>query len=108
MAFGLFTFLEIGATKNLKLYKIVLSFFFFLGFVGFGIWVIKFEPMDSTLGGKAHQSYGPVMLDLKVVGKRIMEWGLTDWNWNWHWHTSTVALPPTGLVERLVGVGGRD
>ncbi|XP_031097262.1 squamosa promoter-binding-like protein 1 isoform X1 [Ipomoea triloba] len=38
--------------------------------------------MESRIGGKGHHLYGPVIPDLKAVGKRSMEWDLNDWKWD--------------------------
>lgn len=38
--------------------------------------------MESRVGGKGHNLYGPVFPDLKAVGKRSMEWDLNDWKWD--------------------------
>lgn len=38
--------------------------------------------MEAQIGGKAHHFYGPVVSDLKAVGKRTMEWDLNDWKWD--------------------------
>lgn len=38
--------------------------------------------MEAKFGGKAHHLYGPVVSDLKAVGKRSLEWDLNDWRWD--------------------------
>lgn len=38
--------------------------------------------MEARLGGKDHHFYGPVVSDLKALGKRSLEWDLNDWKWD--------------------------
>nr|AVV48329.1 squamosa promoter binding-like protein [Litchi chinensis] len=38
--------------------------------------------METKYGGKAHNLYGPVVSDLKAVGKKSLEWDLNDWKWD--------------------------
>ncbi|KAJ9546331.1 hypothetical protein OSB04_018874 [Centaurea solstitialis] len=38
--------------------------------------------MEAKFGGNPHHYYGPVVSDLKAVGKRSMEWDLNDWKWD--------------------------
>lgn len=38
--------------------------------------------MEAKLGGKALHFCGPVVSDMKAVGKRSIEWDLNDWNWD--------------------------
>ncbi|XP_027164714.1 squamosa promoter-binding-like protein 1 [Coffea eugenioides] len=38
--------------------------------------------MEAEIGGKAYHYYGPVVSDLKAVGKRSVEWDLNDWKWD--------------------------
>lgn len=39
--------------------------------------------MEARFGEKPHHHYyGPVVSDLKSVGKRTMEWDLNDWKWD--------------------------
>ncbi|KAL0368149.1 UNVERIFIED_CONTAM: Squamosa promoter-binding-like protein 1 [Sesamum calycinum] len=38
--------------------------------------------MQTEFGGKSHNFYGPVVSDMKVVGKKSMEWDLNDWRWD--------------------------
>ncbi|KAL0308062.1 UNVERIFIED_CONTAM: Squamosa promoter-binding-like protein 1 [Sesamum angustifolium] len=38
--------------------------------------------METKFGGKLHHFYGPVVSDLKDVGKKSMEWDLNDWRWD--------------------------
>ncbi|KAL9364918.1 hypothetical protein Peur_042791 [Populus x canadensis] len=38
--------------------------------------------MEATIGGKSRHFYGPVVSDLKTVGKRSLEWDLNDWKWD--------------------------
>ncbi|KAL0457554.1 UNVERIFIED_CONTAM: Squamosa promoter-binding-like protein 1 [Sesamum latifolium] len=38
--------------------------------------------METKFGGKLHHVYGPVVSDLKDVGKKSMEWDLNDWIWD--------------------------
>ncbi|KAM7487994.1 hypothetical protein LguiB_025478 [Lonicera macranthoides] len=38
--------------------------------------------MEATFGRKAHQFYGPVVSDMKAVGKRSIEWDLNGWTWD--------------------------
>lgn len=37
--------------------------------------------MEFRFGGKINV-YGLVVIDMKVVGKRILEWDLNDWKWD--------------------------
>ncbi|XP_058210820.1 squamosa promoter-binding-like protein 1 isoform X1 [Rhododendron vialii] len=63
--------------------------------------------MEATLGGKAHQFYGPVMPDLKAVGKRTMEWDLNDWNWDGDMFTAAPlnSVPSDCRSRQLFPVG---
>lgn len=38
--------------------------------------------MEAQFGGKANQFFGPVVPDLKGVGKKSLEWDLNDWKWD--------------------------
>ncbi|KAL8481186.1 hypothetical protein ACS0TY_027101 [Phlomoides rotata] len=38
--------------------------------------------METKFGRKLHNFYGPVVSDLKEVGKASMEWDLNDWKWD--------------------------
>ncbi|KAJ6350692.1 hypothetical protein OIU78_006768 [Salix suchowensis] len=38
--------------------------------------------MEATIGGKSRHFYGPVVSDLKEVGKKNLEWDLNDWKWD--------------------------
>ncbi|KAL5852891.1 hypothetical protein ACOSQ3_008009 [Xanthoceras sorbifolium] len=38
--------------------------------------------METKYGGKAHKFYGPVVSDLKTIGKKSLEWDLNDWKWD--------------------------
>ncbi|CAK7326240.1 unnamed protein product [Dovyalis caffra] len=38
--------------------------------------------MEAKIGGKSRHFYGPVVSDLKAVGKRSLEWDLNDWKWD--------------------------
>ncbi|KAK3189925.1 hypothetical protein Dsin_029486 [Dipteronia sinensis] len=38
--------------------------------------------METKYGGKAGKFYGPVVSDLKAVGKKSLEWDLNDWKWD--------------------------
>ncbi|KAL0388942.1 UNVERIFIED_CONTAM: Squamosa promoter-binding-like protein 1 [Sesamum radiatum] len=38
--------------------------------------------METKFGGKLNHFYGPVVSDLKDVGKKSMEWDLNDWRWD--------------------------
>ncbi|CAL5346771.1 unnamed protein product [Camellia sinensis] len=38
--------------------------------------------MEAQFGGKAYHLYGPVIPNLKAVGKKSMEWDLNDWKWD--------------------------
>lgn len=38
--------------------------------------------MEARLGGEGHHLYGPVVSDLKALGKRSLEWDLNDWKWD--------------------------
>lgn len=43
---------------------------------------IKLPQMQTKFGGKLHPSYGPLVSDLKDVGKRSLERDLNDWRWH--------------------------
>lgn len=45
--------------------------------------------MEARFGEKPHHYYGPVVSDLKAVGKRTMEWDLNDWRWDADLFTAT-------------------
>ncbi|KAI3730173.1 hypothetical protein L6452_18850 [Arctium lappa] len=45
--------------------------------------------MEAKFGGNPHHYYGPVVSDLKAVGKRSMEWDLNDWKWDGDLFTAT-------------------
>ena len=38
--------------------------------------------MEPKFGSKANHLRGPVVSDLKQVGKRTLEWDLNDWKWD--------------------------
>ncbi|KAK3025322.1 hypothetical protein RJ639_043831 [Escallonia herrerae] len=38
--------------------------------------------MEAKFGGKAHHFCGPVVSDLKAIGKKSMEWDLNNWSWD--------------------------
>ncbi|KAJ6429558.1 hypothetical protein OIU84_021040 [Salix udensis] len=38
--------------------------------------------MEATISGKSRHFYGPVVSDLKEVGKKNLEWDLNDWKWD--------------------------
>lgn len=38
--------------------------------------------MEAKFGGKVQNFYGPVVSDLKAVGKKTLEWDLNDWKWD--------------------------
>jgi hypothetical protein len=38
--------------------------------------------METKFGGKANQFFGPMVPDLKAVGKKSLEWDLNDWKWD--------------------------
>ncbi|KAL2464455.1 Squamosa promoter-binding-like protein 1 [Forsythia ovata] len=38
--------------------------------------------METKFGKKTNLFYGPVVSDLKAVGKKRMEWDLNDWKWD--------------------------
>lgn len=38
--------------------------------------------METKFGRKLHNFYGPVVSDIKEVGKTSMEWDLNDWKWD--------------------------
>lgn len=69
--------------------------------------MLNFEPMEATLGGKAHQFCGPVMPDLKAVGKRTTEWDLNDWNWDGDMFTAAPlnSVPSDCRSRQLFPVG---
>lgn len=45
--------------------------------------------MEAKFGGNPHHYYGPVVSDLKAVGKRTTEWDLNDWKWDGDLFTAT-------------------
>ncbi|KAI3505970.1 hypothetical protein L1887_28322 [Cichorium endivia] len=45
--------------------------------------------MEARFGGNPHHYYGPVVPELKAVGKRSMEWDLNDWKWDGDLFTAT-------------------
>nr|XP_043638734.1 squamosa promoter-binding-like protein 1 [Erigeron canadensis] len=45
--------------------------------------------MEAKFGGNPHHYYGPVVPELKTVGKRTMEWDLNDWKWDGDLFTAT-------------------
>jgi len=65
---------------------------------GLGIWVfgilLIFFPgvfgfMEAQLEGKNRYLYGPVVPEMKSVGKRSLEWDLNDWKWDGDLFTAT-------------------
>ena len=38
--------------------------------------------MEARLEGKNQYLYGPVVPEVKSVGKRTLEWDLNDWKWD--------------------------
>uniref|UniRef100_A0A5B7BUB4 Putative squamosa promoter-binding-like protein 12 n=1 Tax=Davidia involucrata TaxID=16924 RepID=A0A5B7BUB4_DAVIN len=63
--------------------------------------------MEAKFGGKAHHFYGPVVSDLKAVGKRSMEWDLNDWKWDGDLFTATSlnSVPSDCRSRQLFPVG---
>ncbi|XP_059632030.1 squamosa promoter-binding-like protein 1 isoform X2 [Cornus florida] len=63
--------------------------------------------MEAKFGGKAHHFYGPVVSDLKAVGKRTMEWDLNDWKWDGDLFTATPlnSVPSDCRNRQLFPVG---
>ncbi|KAA8527982.1 hypothetical protein F0562_035149 [Nyssa sinensis] len=63
--------------------------------------------MDAKFGGKAHHFYGPVVSDLKAIGKRSMEWDLNDWKWDGDLFTATPlnSVPSDCRSRQLFPVG---
>lgn len=63
--------------------------------------------MEAKLRGKAHHFYGPVMSDLKAVGKRNLEWDLNDWKWDGDLFTAAPLnpLPSDCRSRQLFPVG---
>lgn len=59
--------------------------FSYLGFVEF--WL-----METKFGGKVH-FYGPVVSDVKAVGKKSLEWDLNDWKWDGDLFTASPLNP---------------
>lgn len=49
--------------------------------------------MDGRFGGKPHNLYGPVVSDLKTVGKKSLEWDLNDWKWDGDLFTANPVNP---------------
>lgn len=45
--------------------------------------------MEAKFGGNPHHFYGPVVPELKAVGKRSIEWDLNDWKWDGDLFTAT-------------------
>ena len=49
--------------------------------------------MEARIRGKAHHLYGPVVSDLKAVGKKSGEWDLNDWKWDGDLFTAAPLNP---------------
>ncbi|KAK6913615.1 SBP domain [Dillenia turbinata] len=49
--------------------------------------------METKFRGKAHHFFGPVVSDLKAVGKKSLEWDLNDWKWDGDLFTATPLNP---------------
>lgn len=45
--------------------------------------------MEAKFGGKPQHFNGPMVSDLKAVGKKIVEWDLNDWKWDGDLFTAT-------------------
>ncbi|XP_071701781.1 squamosa promoter-binding-like protein 1 [Rutidosis leptorrhynchoides] len=45
--------------------------------------------MEAKFEGNPHHYYGPVVAELKAVGKRSIEWNLNEWKWDGDLFTAT-------------------
>ncbi|XP_052204479.1 squamosa promoter-binding-like protein 1 isoform X2 [Diospyros lotus] len=63
--------------------------------------------MEAKFGGKSHHLYGPVMPDLKAVGKRSLEWDINEWEWNGDLFSATPlnSVPSDSHSRQLLPVG---
>lgn len=63
--------------------------------------------MEAKYRGKALQLYGPVVSDLKAVGKKSLDWDLNDWKWDGDLFRASPlnSLPSDCRSRQLVPVG---
>ncbi|KAF9674342.1 hypothetical protein SADUNF_Sadunf10G0117300 [Salix dunnii] len=63
--------------------------------------------MEAKMGGKSRHLYGPVMSDLKAVGKKSLEWDLNDWKWDGDLFTATPlnSVPSDCRSRQLFSTG---
>ncbi|KAJ6891539.1 squamosa promoter-binding-like protein 1 isoform X1 [Populus alba x Populus x berolinensis] len=63
--------------------------------------------MEAKMGGKSRHLYGPVLSDLKAVGKKSLEWDLNDWNWDCDLFTATPlnSVPSDCRSRQLFSTG---
>nr|AUW52986.1 squamosa promoter binding-like protein 12d [Petunia x hybrida] len=65
--------------------------------------------METKIGGKINQFYGPVVsdLNLKAGGKKTMEWDLNDWNWDGDLFTAVPlnSVPSDCRSKQLFPIG---
>ena len=63
--------------------------------------------MEAKFGGKVQNFYGPVVSDLKTVGKKTLEWDLNDWKWDGDLFTASPlnSVPSDCRNRQLFPVG---
>ncbi|KAJ9181746.1 hypothetical protein P3X46_005806 [Hevea brasiliensis] len=63
--------------------------------------------MEAKIRGKSHNFYGPVVSDLKAVGKKSLEWDLNDWKWDGDLFSATPlnSVPSDCRSRQLFPVG---
>ncbi|KAI5574322.1 hypothetical protein BDE02_10G138600 [Populus trichocarpa] len=63
--------------------------------------------MEAKMGGKSRHLYGPVLSDLKAVGKKSLEWDLNDWKWDGDLFTATPlnSVPSDCRSRQLFSTG---
>lgn len=68
---------------------------------------VESKSMEAKFGGKVKNFYGPVVSDLKAVGKRSLEWDLNDWKWDGDLFTASPlnSVPSDCRSRQLFPVG---
>nr|WMI30939.1 squamosa promter-binding-like protein 38 [Diospyros sp. 'deyangshi'] len=63
--------------------------------------------MEAKFGGKSLHLFGPVMPDLKAVGKRSLEWDINEWEWDGDMFSATPlnSVPSDSHSQQLFPVG---
>lgn len=63
--------------------------------------------METKFGEKLPELYGPVVSDLKTMGKRSIEWDLNDWRWDGDLFVATPQNPVSSdcASKQLVSIG---